>query len=216
MEKITTFYFTGIHCDLTFGLTPDSEGYLNTGAASSVLTTQEGDDATVNISITPNQNYIIAREYVSIINAINSVDLTDELFYPEENMIKIPHAQYYTSLIIKIAAISSRAYTSIYTGSQVDESVGYTRKIQDDIPESEDTNEYREASMAKVNAATLEGYHSDYFTPADRIASSDTVGLIKRGTGFVMEQDGTLNTDIKVQINHYTNTIDLFINTSEE
>ena len=209
------FYYTGIHCGLNFNM--EGATSLTTGPAAATLVVDSGQTATLTVTLLPDQDHIINREYVSVINTRHGTDVTDQYFYPNNNTIVFNNiTESFSNMIIKVSAISNKAYTSIYTGLQVDEGIGYTQAIEADKNAIEGINTYTPAQYAEVNAATLEGFNSSYFCPADRITTNQELGLIKKGAGFVLEPDGTLNTDIKVQINHYTNTIDLFINTSEE
>lgn len=213
--KETIFYFTGIHCSFDFS---HEGGTWQQYTASAILTTEDDAHATVQITLIPNNHYILMRDYVSILATNNGTtrDITDDVYDPETNVINLYEAQVYSNVIIKIAAISNVAYTSIYTGQQVDESIRYTNLIKEDVPvPGTPVNTPTPADQAKVNAATLEGYNSDYFCPATRVTSASELGLIKKGVGFVLE-DGVLSTDLQVVINTGTQTIDLFINTHQE
>ena len=219
-----TFYYTGLHCNITPTMvdpTPGAE--LHTYGTYVVLDLPtDADSASLVFNITADNRYILNREYVAVVDASNwGQDITDQHYIDRNNQQAVVFDNLTTSstlrtVVIKIAAVSYMSYTSPYTGLEVDKSVQYTQNIIADKEQVGDGSTEAPAEYAKVNAATLEGYNSAYFCPADRITSENNLGLIKKGSGFVLEEDGTLNTDIKVQVNYYTNTIDLFINTTEE
>ena len=212
----TLFYFTGLHCSLNIHKkSVEQGGTLEVGSAYAKLTTEDSEVVDIVVDILPNSNYIITRDYLSVLDG-SGTDITDRVYDPEENIFEFDNAGTYTTVIIKVAGLSNIAYTSVYTGQQVDESINYSNLIKADRPAPDaPVDTPTPATNARINAATLEGRSSEYFCPATREATPSSLGLIRRGTGFVLE-DGKLSTDITVDIQIDTQTLDLNINMHQE